>query len=197
MSGKILFISCGRRHGNTYQAASVAEAAARAVGAETLLAEAIRLNGIGRGCHGCMKCQKSSADFGCIFQDEVSELLKRMPEYDLLVFCTPVYFFSMSMQAKGIIDRLFSMVKFDGEITRSPLMGKKFALLVTSGSGEADSGVKSVRQSFRSIVDYFHGEFVGELYFPRCDAQKGGLVNDIEMPTRARQFGTMLAEQVK
>ena len=76
-------------------------------------------------------------------------------------------------------------------------MGKKFALLVTSGSGEADSGVKSVRQSFRSIVDYFHGEFVGELYFPRCDAQKGGLVTDIEMPTRARQFGTMLAEQVK
>ena len=196
MAGKILFISCGKCNGNTYQAARVAEAAARAAGAETRLEEAVRLNGIGRGCLSCMKCQQTK-DFGCVLPDEVTKLLREMPDYDMLVFCMPVYFFSMGLQAKGVIDRLFSMVKYDGEIVRSPLKGKKFALLVTSGSGEADSGVKFVRQSFRAIVNYFDGDFSGELYFPLCDVQKGGLVNDIDMPTKARQFGAMLAGQVK
>ena len=52
--GKILFIGCGRRGGNTYQAARVAASAAQEAGAETLVVEAIRLHGIGRGCHSCM-----------------------------------------------------------------------------------------------------------------------------------------------
>ena len=194
--GKILFISCGRRGGNTYQAARVAATAAQEAGAETRVVEAIRLHGIGRGCHSCMACRKSS-QFGCVFQDEVADLLMQMPKYDMLVFCMPVYFFSMGMQAKAIIDRFYSMVKYDGETLSSPLKGKKFALLVTSGSDEAESGVKSVRMSYHAIVDYLGGEFAGELYFPNCDMQKGGLANDIEMPDRARRFGAMLAEQVK
>lgn len=194
--GKILFISCGRRGGNTFQAAKVASAAARESGVETQLVEAIRLNGIGRGCHSCMACRKS-AKFGCVFQDEVAGLLQQMPAYDMLVFCMPVYFFSMGMQAKAIIDRFYSMVKYDGETLSSPLKGKKFALLVTSGSDEASSGVKFVRMSYRGMVNYFSGEFAGELYFPNCDMQKGGLVNDIEMPEQARRFGAMLAEKVK
>ena len=194
--GKILFISCGKRNGNTFQAANVAATAARDAGAETRLVEAIRLNGIGRGCHSCMKCQHTS-DFGCIFQDEVADLLLQMADYDMLVFCMPVFFFSMGMQTKGIIDRLFSMVKFNGETLSSPLKGKKFALLVTSGAGESDSGEQVVRMSYTAMVKYFSGEFVGELYFANCDAQKGGLANDIEMPDRARRFGMMLAEEAK
>ena len=192
MGKNILFITCGKRHGNTWQAASVAAKAAEAAGAATMLVEAIRLNGIGRGCLGCMKCQKS-ADFGCVLEDEVADLILEMPKFDMIVFCAPVYFFSFSTQAKGIIDRLMAMVKYDGEKFHSPLQGKRFALLVTSGAGEADSGVKALRMSYRYIVDYFQGKHCGELYFPDCDAQGGGLENDIDMPSQARLFGKQLA----
>lgn len=195
MGKNILFITCGKRHGNTWQAASVAAKAAEAAGAVTMLVEAIRLNGIGRGCLGCMKCQKS-ADFGCVLEDEVADLILEMPKYDMIVFCTPVYFFSFSAQAKGVIDRLMAMIKYDGEKFNSPLTGKRFALLTTSGGSEADSGVKALRMSFRYIVDYFQGKHCGELYFPDCDSQGGGLENDIDMPSRARQFGTRLAEML-
>lgn len=196
MGKHILFITCGKRHGNTWQATRVVAQAAESAGANVLVVEATRLSGIGRGCLGCMKCQKT-AEFGCFLDDEVADLILEMPKYDMIVFCSPVYFFSFTAQAKGVIDRLMAMVKYDGEKFQSPLCGKKFALLVTSGAGEADSGVKALRMSYRYIVDYFQGKYCGELYFPDCDAQGGGLQNDIEMPTRARQFGKLLADQLK
>ena len=195
MGGRILFLSCGKRHGNTWQAARVAAEAADKAGACSLLVETTRLSGIGRGCIGCMKCQKS-ADFGCVLGDEVADLLLEMPKYDMIVFCVPVYFFSFSTQAKGIIDRLMGMVKYDGEKFQSPLIGMRFALLVTSGGNEADSGVKALRMSYRYLVDYFQGKHCGELYFPDCDAHGGGLEIDIDMPAAARQFGRQLAAQV-
>ncbi len=195
MSKRILFISCGKKKGNTWQAARVAAEAAHSAGAETMLVEAIELSGIGRGCIGCMMCQKS-ADFGCVLDDEVADLILEIPKFDMVVFCAPVYFFSFNTQAKGIIDRLMAMIKYDGEKFHSPLDGMRFALLVTSGGGEADSGVKALRMSYRYIVDYFHGKHCGELYFPDCDAQGGGLENDIDMPSQARIFGKQLAAQL-
>ncbi len=195
MGKRILFISCGKRNGNTWQAAQVVARSAGNSGAETMLIEAGRLEGIGRGCIGCMKCQKS-AEFGCVLGDEVAELIMEMPKYDMIVFCVPVYFFSFNTQAKGVIDRLMGMVKYDGEKFSSPLEGKRFALLVTSGGSESDSGVKALRMSYRYLVDYFSGKHCGELYFADCDAQDGGLKNDIDMPSQARQFGKLLAEQI-
>ncbi len=193
MGKKILFVSCGKRDGNTFQAAKVASDAAAEAGAEISLVEAIQLNGIGRGCFSCMKCQ-NSFEFGCVFNDDVTKLVNRMPEYDILVFCAPVYFSSFGTQAKGVIDRLISMVKHDGEDIRSPLKGKTFALISTSGSGEGNGGVKIMRASFLETVKYFRGTFAGELYFPNCDILQGGLKNNIEMPDRARAFGRMLAD---
>ena len=77
MGKRILFISCGKRNGNTWQAAQVVARSAGNSGAETMLIEAGRLEGIGRGCIGCMKCQKS-AEFGCVLGDEVAELIMEM-----------------------------------------------------------------------------------------------------------------------
>ena len=59
MGKRILFISCGKVKGNTWQAAQVAAQSAGNAGAESLLIEAGRLEGIGRGCIGCMKCTKA------------------------------------------------------------------------------------------------------------------------------------------
>ena len=109
------------------------------------------------------------------------------------MIAAPVYFFSFGLQAKGIIDRFMSLIKTDGEKIRSPLTGKQFALLVTSGAGENDSGVKALRMSYNSIVDFVDGRKLGELYFDHCDASRGGLANDIEMPERAAAFGRKLA----
>ena len=167
MGRNILFISGGRRDGNTIAAVREAAAAAAAAGATVEIVEAIKLDGVGRGCVSCFGCQRST-EFRCVVGDEVARLMARLATFDTVVLATPIYFFSFSTQLKGVIDRFYSQVKYEGDVMQSPLSGLRFALLVTSGDGEANSGYDAVLQSYRHIVGYFGAANVGESYFPHC-----------------------------
>lgn len=54
-------------------------------------------------CYGCYSCDNSGA---CFQKDDMAELLPKMLEADVIVFASPVYFYSMSGQLKVFIDRL-------------------------------------------------------------------------------------------
>lgn len=54
-------------------------------------------------CIGCYSCAKNGK---CIHNDGMNELLEKLLRADVIVFATPVYFYSMSGQLKVFIDRL-------------------------------------------------------------------------------------------
>ncbi|MDO5851799.1 MAG: flavodoxin family protein [Methanobacteriaceae archaeon] len=56
-------------------------------------------------CLGCNECFKQKNDY-CLKQtDDVNEILDKMEEANIIVFATPVYFYTMSGQLKTLIDR--------------------------------------------------------------------------------------------
>ena len=55
------------------------------------------------GCIGCYACHKTGK---CIHSDGMNELGQKLLNADVIVFATPVYFYSMSGQLKVFIDRL-------------------------------------------------------------------------------------------
>ncbi len=66
--------------------------------------EIIRLNEKKIGfCQGCYACEKLGK---CFQNDDMNELAEKMLKADVIVFATPVYFYSMSGQLKTFIDRL-------------------------------------------------------------------------------------------
>lgn len=60
------------------------------------------------GCHACMTCYKSGK--ACTFDDDFNRIAPAILEADGIVFTTPVYWYSIPAQIKGVIDRLFSLV---------------------------------------------------------------------------------------
>lgn len=54
-------------------------------------------------CIGCRACENSEK---CFQQDDMSELIDKVLNADVIVFATPVYFYVMSAQMKIFIDRL-------------------------------------------------------------------------------------------
>lgn len=54
-------------------------------------------------CIGCYACHKNGK---CIHNDGMNELAKKLLKANVIVFATPVYFYSMSGQLKVFIDRL-------------------------------------------------------------------------------------------
>ena len=64
-------------------------------------------------CEGCYACSELNR---CYKEDGMNELAKKLVESDVILFATPVYFYSMSGQLKVFIDRLvpyYTSVKAD------------------------------------------------------------------------------------
>ena len=56
------------------------------------------------GCLGCRQCRKTGT---CVWKDDAPEILEQILEADILVFASPIYFYSVSAQLKLILDRTF------------------------------------------------------------------------------------------
>lgn len=54
-------------------------------------------------CRGCLYCQSHDR---CVISDSVNGLLESVQNADVLVFATPVYYYSVSGQLKTFLDRL-------------------------------------------------------------------------------------------
>lgn len=53
-------------------------------------------------CRGCMVCNRTNR---CVISDDVAAVLAKMEKADVLVFATPVYYYSVSGQLKTFFDR--------------------------------------------------------------------------------------------
>lgn len=127
------------------------------------------------GCLSCRKCQKN-IKYECVIGDQVKNVLKDMASADVLVFATPLYFYGPSAQLKIIIDRMFSLYKWDNSNNTftSPLKGKAMVLLLTAYE---NTGLDLVEKSFRLIADY-SGMSFSSLVIP--DAGESGQIKRLK-----------------
>ena len=100
---KVLGIVCSPRlHGNTEILVQTSLAKAQEEGAET---ELVSLAGKTiLPCDACYSCRKTGT---CHVKDDMQEIYNKLLEADGIIFGTPVYFWSVSAQAKALIDRTF------------------------------------------------------------------------------------------
>jgi multimeric flavodoxin WrbA len=54
-------------------------------------------------CKGCLDCQKTNQ---CVINDDMTSILPKVKNADVIVFATPVYYYGMSGQLKTVLDRL-------------------------------------------------------------------------------------------
>ena len=102
---KVLGISCSpRKEGNTEILLSEALESARECGAETEL-----LSVRGKNIQPCDACDACYTTNECHIQDDMPEFYAKILEAQGLIFGTPVYWYSVTAQAKLIIDRLYAL----------------------------------------------------------------------------------------
>ena len=95
-------------------------------------------------CKGCLACQKLGH---CVIKDDAVEIAAKMHDADVLVFATPVYYYSVSGQLKTMLDRA------------NPLFGTDYAftkayLLATAAEDEPET-VEGTVKAVQGWVDCF------------------------------------------
>ena len=101
------------------------------------------------GCLACEYCHTKGAG-NCIQKDDLEKILPAYKEADMIVFASPIYYFTMTAQMEAAIQRVYCIGK--------PLKAKKAALLLSSGSpGVYDAAVAQ----FKAYMGYAGIEVAG------------------------------------
>lgn len=173
MSKKIVVITGSpRKQGNSFAMTDAFIQAAQAKGHLITRFDAAMRN-VG-GCHACETCYSTGK--ACSFDDDFNTIAPAILEADAVVFTTPVYWYSIPAQIKGVIDKLFSMVVGGKEIA-----GKKCAVIACCEEKDM-SVLDGVRIPLERTAALLKWNMVGEVLVP-------GVLNrgDIEKTNGCKQ----------
>ena len=96
-------------------------------------------------CTGCYACQKSHE---CVIKDDAAAVLKKMMAADVIVFASPVYFYSICAQLKALFDR---SVAYYPDIT-----GKQYYFLMTMAEEDKAMAEGTVK-AMQGFLDCYEG----------------------------------------
>lgn len=141
------------------------------------------------GCTSCRACQKEE-DYGCVIEDDARAVLDKMAAADVIVMATPLYFFAASAQLKVLIDRMFSLYKWDNAAgtMRTVLKGKPLVLLA---SAYEDVGLDALEKPFVLTAEYT-GMPYASLLVPDA-GESGGLRKRSGVREKAVALGKKIA----
>lgn len=143
MSEKVLVL-CGspRKKGNTDNLADAFIRGAEEAGYETRKLY-IRDMDI-KGCLGCSACQRNGGR--CIQKDDMEMVYSAMLESEIIVFASPVYFYTWTSQMKTVVDRTFAI--------EGKLENKSF-YLISAGAAPSEDYFETMKKSFGQYISCF------------------------------------------
>lgn len=152
---RILLVNGAPRRGGSTDAAemSLAEGIINAGGSVDI----VRLSGLSMkypGCSGCMHCQKNVPS-PCVFEDDLSALIEKVPGYDVLLFVTPCYFHGATAKMRCFLERLYCLYNIRGGTNQMSDHGQRWALACNAGD-PPDGGLLVTDEAFREEAEYAH-----------------------------------------
>jgi len=194
MSRKVMVLTGSpRKKGNTNTVVSWFAKGAEEAGADVEIVDVASLKSKNNGCIACLGCQKSDK-FECVVDDEIKPVVSRIPEADILVFATPVYLFGPSAQLKLLVDRMYSLIKFDpGKGSYRHNMGHLKIGLVATAGGDIEPGLRLVEQTVGAIAG-FAGISFDSLLVPFASMYSDEMKQNMQLREKAMAFGRKLVQ---
>lgn len=110
-----------------------------------------------KGCIGCNACRYGKP---CIQKDDFNSMVPKIKEADLIVFASPLYYWTISSRIKAFIERFYCIAEQDanpplGRYEKHPV--KDCALLMTSAD--------NFFWTFEQAVSYYKFAFINYIGF--------------------------------
>ncbi len=154
----LVLASSPRPRGNSTILAAEAARGAADAGAEVRV---VRLADLAFGpCRACDRCRKPAAK-GCVQDDDMKALRADIRGADALLIASPVYWFTMSAQAKLFMDRLYVF----GAKSYRELKGKRMGVILASGDTDPRaSGAVNAMRAFQDAFAYLGAPMAGMVH---------------------------------
>lgn len=130
-------------------------------GAQEAGHEVCRFDSAFMNIHPCIACEKChNTDTGCAFKDDMEKINPELLSADVIVFVSPIYYYSMNAQIRTVIDRFYA--------NDASLHGnKKTALMLTMADDTMESAEGAVA-SFKGMANFLDWEIAGMVIGVDC-----------------------------
>ena len=193
MKNILVILGGGRPRGNTRQLVDAFVKGAVDAGHQT---EVVSLNEKQvNGCIGCKACR-----FGkpCVQKDDFNSLIPAIKNADLIVFASPLYFWTLSSKIKAFIERFYCIAEEDdapplGRYEKYPV--RDCALLMTSADDYFWTFEQAVSYYNFALVNYIGFHDRGMLLAGGCGDTNGKpQIDKTDYLEKAYKFGKTIYE---
>ena len=128
-------------------------------------------------CIECNTCYKTGR---CVIEDDYQQLMQKVIDADRLIFATPIFFMTVSAQAKLFIDRC-QCLWANKYILNAPLIqtpgrdrppGGRRAMVIAVGGSKSKKMFDSVRLTMKYFLDVLDMHYQTDLFVNKTD-EKG------------------------
>ena len=181
----VVLLGSPRKKGNSATLAQQVISGAEAEGAQV---ESFFLHGMNiQPCNACDACLKTTEP-DCIVDDDMQMLYPKLRQADAIVLASPIYWFTVSAQAKLFMDRCYA---FEGP-GRNLLADKRFAYVLTYGDSDPfNSGAVNALRTFQDGMRYIGAEIAGTVY--GSASKPGEIARNEALMDKAFRLGQRLA----
>jgi multimeric flavodoxin WrbA len=116
-------------------------------------------------CDGCNQCWKP-ASVPCAIRDDMDAVYALLRAADVLVFATPLHFYSWSAPLKTLVDRLYCLAPS----RKRNLKGKATVLLATAAD-DRPAAFAGLKATYRLIAEFMGWKPLGEVLAPDVTAE--------------------------
>lgn len=132
-------------------------------------------------CLACEYC--SSHDSECVHKDSMNTLGEKLIDTDLVVFVTPLYYYTMSAQIKAVIDRFHA--------NNAKLTGNKKAMLFATSYGTDDWTMEGLEKTYEGTLRFLNWTDAGKLFATGCPVREA--IEQTDYPQQAYKIGKTLS----
>jgi len=134
-------------------------------------------------CDGCLSCHETGE---CHIKDDMQDIYTKLLEADGIIFGTPVYFWTVTAQAKALIDRTYILA------VQRRLRGKVAGVVVALGRTGATSALAVFNSFCIGHKMILVGRAVGF-----GDEEKGEVKRDKTGMTEAESLGETIVKYIQ
>lgn len=131
-------------------------------------------------CLACDYC--ASHDGECVRRDAMNAWYGKLIDSDMVVFVTPLYYYTMSTQIKSVIDRFHA--------NNAKLAGNKKAMILATSYGADDWTMEGLEKTYESILRFLNWEDAGKLFATGCPVRE--VIEQSNFPTQAYELGKLI-----
>ena len=143
MKNILAVIGGGRPKGNTEQLVDAFAQGAETAGnqVEKILLRKTEV----KGCTGCNACHRTGF---CVQKDDFNSLIPKIRKANLIVFASPLYYWTISSQLKAFIDRFYSIEEKELPLHSHEKYAQKDSVLLMTAADHSS-------RTFEQAVSYY------------------------------------------